>query len=284
MLVFNNTNSICMAQPLVEVFGRPFSNLGADGEFHRTQKICPFQPGRTPCTKVSVSNPLGVCSVADGKSEAITCPTRFKEDWLIAKHAAEFFFPEGATYKILPEVRIKGGDGRPAGNIDVVLAHVDHAGQLVDFGSIEIQAVYISGNVRDPFEFYMENPARNGPIGWKGDKYPRADYLSSSRKRLAPQMIMKGGILKAWAKKQAIVLHKGFYRTLPTLTQTNKANADIAWLVYDLVPHETEDRLVLTLLDTVYTEFATALATITTTEHGPVESFEALLNSKLAQQ
>ena len=270
-----------MTQPLFEVFGRPFNNLGADGEYHRAHKICPFQPGTTPCTKVSVSDPLGVCSVKDGTSEAITCPTRFREDWMIAKHAAKFFFPEGSTYKILPEVRIKGGDGSPAGNIDVVLAQVDHAGQLVDFGSIEIQAVYISGNVRDPFEFYMENPARNGPIGWNGKKYPRADYLSSSRKRLAPQMIMKGGILKAWNKKQAIVLHKGFYATLPTLTPTEKANADIVWLVYDLVPHETEDRQVLTLVETVYTEFASALSTITTTEPGPVKTFETVLNKKL---
>lgn len=54
---------------------------------------------------------------------------------------------------------------------------------MTDFGSIEIQAVHISENFRDPFEFYMNNPAKNGPIGWLGKKYPRPDYLSSSRKR-----------------------------------------------------------------------------------------------------
>jgi hypothetical protein len=96
-------------------------------------------------------------------------------------------------------------------------------------------------------------------------------------------MIMKGGILKAWKKKQAIVLHKGFYATLPTLTQTDKANADVAWFVYDLVPHEIENKLVLKRVLTVYTDFATALATITTTEPGPVEVFEEVLNRKLAQ-
>ncbi|PKO61214.1 MAG: hypothetical protein CVU24_09605 [Betaproteobacteria bacterium HGW-Betaproteobacteria-18] len=273
-----------MAQPLVEVFGLPIDNLTTEGRRNRTHKLCPFQAPGTACTKVSVTDPLGVCSVADGNSEAITCPTRFKEDWIIAKHAAEFFFPPDAKYRILPEIRIKGGDGSSAGNIDVVLAQVDTAGRMIDFGSVEIQAVYISGNVRDPFEFYMSDPATNGAIGWRGAKYPRPDYLSSSRKRLAPQMIMKGGIFKSWGKKQAIVLHKGFYDTLPTLEEIpveRKYEADIAWLIYDLIPHKTENRLVLTLLKTLYTDFGTALATITTREAGNVEDFKALLNTKL---
>lgn len=273
-----------MAQPLVEVFGFPVDNFTIEGKKHREKKLCPFQAEGTPCTKVSVSDPLGVCSVADGNSEAITCPTRFKENWKIVEDAASFFFPAGCKYEILPEVRIKGGDGKAAGNIDVVLAQIDSAGKMVDFGSIEIQAVYISGNVREPFEFYMSDPAKNGPIGWRGAKYPRADYLSSSRKRLAPQMIMKGGILKSWGKKQAIVLHKGFYDTLPTLTKIpveNKHEADIAWFIYDLIKHESENRFVLTLVKTIYTDFGTALATITTREAGSVESFETVLNAKL---
>ncbi|MFC4964767.1 NotI family restriction endonuclease [Alcaligenes sp. GCM10023179] len=275
-----------MAQPLFEVFGFPYYSQSAEAIHHRARKLCPFQPEMVPCTKVSVSNPLGVCSVADGSSEAITCPTRFKEDWLIARNAAAFFFPPGAKYHILPEVRIKSGTGESAGNIDVVLAQVDSAGEVVDFGSIEIQAVYISGNVREPFEFYMRDPAANGAIGWTGTNSPRADYLSSSRKRLAPQMLMKGGILKSWGKKQAIVLHKGFFQTLPILEEipeTKKESADIVWLIYDLVQHPTEERFVLTLVKSIYTEFGSALATITTRQAGEIASFEAVLRSKLAK-
>lgn len=273
-----------MAQPLVEVFGFPVANLTSEAVRHRLQKLCPFQAEGTACTKVSVTDPLGVCSVADGDSEAITCPTRFKEGWVIAEDAAAFFFPPGTTYEVLSEIRIKGGDGSSAGNIDVVLAQVDNAGKIVDFGSVEIQAVYISGNVRDPFEFYMQDPAKNEPKGWTGAKYPRADYLSSSRKRLAPQMIMKGGIFKAWGKKQAIVLHKGFYNTLPTLKEVPAADADIAWFIYDLIPHKTENRLVLTLAKTLYTDFGTALATITTREAGKIEDFQEALNAKLRKR
>lgn len=273
-----------MAQPLFEVFGFPYGSFESEAVRHRTKKLCPFQIPGTACTKVSVPDPLGVCSVADGSSEAITCPNRFKEDWKIAKDAAAFFFPPGSKYKILPEIRIKGSDGSSAGNIDVVIAQIDSAGKMIDFGSVEIQAVYISGNVRNPFKFYMQNPAKNGSIGWLGSNYPRADYLSSSRKRLAPQMIMKGGILKAWGKKQAIVLHKGFYQTLPTLQEipeARKNEADIAWFIYDLVPHKTDKRFVLTLVKTLYTDFASALATITTREAGDVADFESVLEKKL---
>jgi len=35
----------------------------------------------------------------------------------------------------------------------VVLVAYDDAGKVVDFGALEIQAVYISGNVREPFEY-----------------------------------------------------------------------------------------------------------------------------------
>jgi len=34
--------------------------------------------------------------------------------------------------------------------------------------------------------------------------YPGPDYLSSSRKRLARELIYKGGIFQAWGKKMAV--------------------------------------------------------------------------------
>ncbi|MFQ3662623.1 MAG: NotI family restriction endonuclease [Chloroflexaceae bacterium] len=53
---------------------------------------------------------------------------------------------------------------------------------------MEVQAVYISGNVRKPFSFFMHDPDRD--LDWSGQKdYPRPDDLSSSRKRLVPQLI-----------------------------------------------------------------------------------------------
>jgi len=69
---------------------------------------------------------------------------------------------------------------------------------------------------------------------WPAKNYPKPDYLSSSRKRLAPQLIFKGGILHQWQKKMAVVVHRGFFDELPELETVNEEQAEIAWFVYDL--------------------------------------------------
>lgn len=110
-----------------------------------------------------------------------------------ASDAADFFFPSGVNWTSLTEIRLFDANGKSAGNIDVVLVSYDDQGQVLDFGALEVQAVYISGNVRDPFTAYIQNPEANGNLNWIGKRnYPRADFLSSSRKRLAPQLIYKG--------------------------------------------------------------------------------------------
>jgi len=160
---------------------------------------------------------------------------------MIADDAAEFFFPRNATWTTLMEVRLKDADGGSAGNIDIVLCAYDKAGKVYDFGALEVQAVYISGNVRIPFEHYMEAPAKNADMDWTAqDNYPRPDYLSS-RKRLAPQLISKGGIINAWGKKTAVALNKRFFNTLPKLPEVPKAEAEIAWLIYELKKAAGED-------------------------------------------
>lgn len=180
------------------------------------------------CTKDKAKNPLGVCSVFHDGAPAITCPIRFREDWLITDDAASFFFPEGSTWSSLTEVRLNDANGKTAGNIDVVLVSYDESGKVLDFGALEIQAVYISGNVRDPFEYYMKDPKGRTKMDWSDQpNYPRPDYLSSSRKRLVPQLLFKGGILHSWKKKSAVALNKSFFDTLPRLAKVPKSKADI---------------------------------------------------------
>ena len=114
---------------------------------------------------------------------------------------------------------------------------------------------------------------------------PRAaDYLSSSRKRLAPQLIYKGGILNTWGKKQAIALHSSFFETLPTLPRVSREIADVAWLIYELVYDEVNHRHNLTLVETVYTAFKSALEKITTAEAGEVRTFVDHLQNKLDEK
>lgn len=274
-----------MPNPLAEVFGFPTDNLTPEAERYRDGKLCPYNNKVPNCTKDKALDPLGVCSIfEDDKNIAITCPIRFRQDWLIAEDAAKFFFPRNTSWTSLTEVRLRDGNGQSAGNIDVVLVAYDTNEKITDFGSLEVQAVYISGNVRNPFEHYMRNPRQNAGVNWDGPNYPRADYLSSSRKRLAPQMIYKGGIFKQWNKKQAVALHKSFYATLPELPDIEPEQAEIAWLLYDLHFDETVDRFRLVRDRTIYTAFEPALLKITTAPAGSIEDFLAMLQTKLDER
>lgn len=227
-----------------------------------------------------------MCSVFYDDEVVITCPIRFRQSWLIADDAADFFFPADATWTTLTEVRLKDADGGSAGNIDIVLCAYDKAGKVYDFGALEVQAVYISGNVRNPFEHYMEAPAKRGGMDWTNEEnYPRPDFLSSSRKRLAPQLIFKGGIINAWNKKTAVALNKSFFATLPKLPEVPKAEADIAWLIYDLKPPEKDGtHYELFRERIVYTRFEPALIQITRSRPGKMEEFMKILQTKVDEK
>jgi hypothetical protein len=248
---------------------------------YRRSKLCPYNNKVPNCTKDKASDPLGVCSIYHQNAPVITCPVRFRQDWLIAENAADFFFGHDANWTSLTEVRLKDANGQSAGNIDVVLVAYDDRGKVLDFGAVEIQAVYISGNVRKPFEAYMEHPEGWEAINWAdlADYYPTPDYLSSSRKRLVPQMLYKGTILQSWAKKQVIVVQKRFFETLPNLTQVPAAQADIAWHLYDLERQDEKFNLVLD--QAIYTEYWSTINQISTPQIGRIGDFIGTLQQKL---
>jgi hypothetical protein len=271
--------------PLGEVFGYPIDNQTPEAIRHRQKRLCPFNNKVPNCTKDKAKDPLGVCTVKEGEALAITCPIRFRQDWIIADEAASFFFPSDAAWTSIVEVRLNDKHGKSAGNIDIVLVSYDERGRISDFGSVEVQAVYISGNVREPFQFFMENPSTHHDMDWRGKPgYPRPDYLSSSRKRLAPQLLFKGGIFHAWGKKQAVVIHSGFFNTLPVLVQVDPKDAEIAWLVYDLEHDSTQNLYKLKHNRTIYTKFESTMLKLTTAEPGPVETFVEHLQAKLEEK
>ena len=276
-------------QPLAEVFGYLATDHTEKAERYRSHRLCPFNNKVPNCTKDKAKDPLGVCSIYHEGRPVITCPIRFREEWIITDDAASFFFQKDANWSSLTEVRLADAQGKSAGNIDVVLVTYDDKGKVYGFGALEIQAVYISGNVRDPFEYFMKDPKGRASMDWsKEPNYPRPDYLSSSRKRLAPQLLFKGGILHNWQKKIAVALNKSFFATLPKLKTVSKAKADIAWFIYDLelvkeTRHESGG-YTLKKVDEVYTEFEPALLSITTSSPGKVEDFIKLLQEKLDEQ
>ncbi len=269
-------------QPLAEVFGFTIDDMTAEAINYRQNTLCPFSNKIPKCTKNSVTKPLGVCSVYDGDQAVITCPIRFRQHWYITTDAAAFFFPEGVLWTPLPEVRLKDRYGKQVGNIDFVLVSHDQYGRITDFASLEVQAVYISGNVTGPFDYYMGDPAAHTNMVWENDKaYPRPDYLSSSLKRLVPQLIAKGSIMRQWQKKQAIAVQRPFYETLPPVPEIDRDNADMVWLVYDLQRDPVRNRFSLVRYKTIYTNFDQALLRFTTHEAGPVEAFINTLQTKL---
>jgi hypothetical protein len=278
-----------IGQPLAEIFGHFTNDHKEKANRYRTRRLCPFNNKVPNCTKDKAKNPLGVCSIFHENQPVITCPVRFREDWIITDDAAGFLFKETTKWSTLTEVRLNDSIGKSAGNIDVVLVAYDDNGKVYDFGALEIQAVYISGNVREPFEYFMKDPRSRASMNWsKEPNYPRPDYLSSSRKRLVPQLLFKGGILHNWKKKIAVALNKSFFTTLPKLKRVSKSRADIAWFIYDLEiikdKGQESERYALKKVDEVFTKFEPALHSITNPSPGKVENFMNLLQEKLDDQ
>ena len=270
------------SNPIAEVFGFPITNQEENAVYYRENRLCPYHNRFPNCTKDKADDPLGVCSVYHGDNKVITCPSRFREEWKILHNAASFVWPKGTKWTSLPEIKLMDGNGQSAGNVDYVIVSYDNEGQITDFASIEVQGVYISGNLRNPFQQYMQSPSSD--FEWDGRNFPHPDYLSSSRKRLIPQMLYKGGIFKAWKKKQCVVIQKSFFDTLPTLPQTTKAKADIAWFLYDLEYSEIDKRNHLVLVNTIYTEFQPALEQIIHTKPGNMSDFLSQLQGKLDER
>jgi len=271
----NNNN-----QPLAEVFGFPIDNKSERAKRYRDNKLCPFNNIVSNCTKNSIEFPLGVCSLHHKGKPVIICPIRFREDWIIISDAANFIFDKKDSWTHVGEVRLNDKHGKSAGNIDYVLVSYDDKGRVLDFGSLEVQSVYISGNLTGTFTAYLENPVPT--FSWTNAfKYPKPDYLSSSRKRLIPQIIAKGSILRQWNKKQAVALQTAFYNTLPVLPEVDKSESDFAFFLYDLIPDIQTQTLSLSLQKIVYTNFASALEQIAKFEAGPINQFTEILQKKL---
>ncbi len=94
--------------------------MSAVAERHRQNRLCPFNNRVANCTKDKANDPLGVCSIIEQGAAVITCPVRFRQDWIIATDAANFFFQE-SKWTTLTEVKLKDRQGKSAGNIDVVV-------------------------------------------------------------------------------------------------------------------------------------------------------------------
>jgi len=266
--------------PLAEVFGFTTSDLSSKAQRYRSNRHCPFNNRVPNCTNEHSKNPLGVCSILVDNKPVITCPIRFREEWLITDDAASFFFEEGVRWSSLTEVQLTDAYGKSAGNIDVVLVAYDDAGKMVDFGAIDIQTPFISGDARDPFDFYMKDPKANSLMDWSAQSnYPQPDYVSAVRQNLVPQLIFKGSILNSWKKKMAVVIDRSYFETLTNLVAVEKEEAEIAWFIYDLelVANGEKEHYELRRGNVVYTKFQQTLSGLSASYPDNIEHFMKLL-------
>ena len=82
----------------------------------------------------------------------------------------------------------------------------------------------------------------------------------------------------------AVALDGPFFNTLPPLEEVASSEADIAWLVYDLVLDAKSSKYNLTRSKVVYTRFSEALNTIARPRVGGVEDFMKLLQTKIDEK
>jgi len=222
---------------IAEVFGYATDNPTAAAQKCRAERWCPLV--ERPCTKGGRGDPLGVCSLTDGRRAAVLCPRRFLEKKRVLVDAAKLAFGSNARFVVAPELRILrvGADRRKRiGKVDYVLGKVDAAGQVIDFAALEVQAVYFSGpSLRPAFRKFM----RTGHLPPSSQRRP--DWRSSAQKRLMPQLALKVPVFRRWGKKFFVAVDAMFFEALPPMATVNGiANSEVTRLAYSL-EYDAED-------------------------------------------
>lgn len=238
---------------IAEIFGYGIDNHTEEAWNSRRAKRCPFRGGR--CTKSSISDPIGVCSLSDGNEAASLCPVRFIQNDVIFIDAAQLAFGKNVSFGIFPEIRIlrvQASDptqrDRKIGKVDYLLGKI-HDGNVVDFAALEVQAVYFSGvEIRSPLRHYME--IRELDVQ---NSYRRPDFRSSAQKRLVPQLQLKVPVFRRWGKKVFVVVDAHFFRQLPRFSTTTRLNSEVTWLSYPIVKRRCD--YVLGNAQVVYSEW-----------------------------
>lgn len=168
----------------------------------------------------------------------------------------------------------------------MVLVESDIDNQIVNFGALEIQAVYTSGNIRDPFQAFISNTDHLYNVPWVGRNPPRPDWLSSV-KRLIRQITVKGAILNSWNKRMAIALEAQFYQNiwvLDNIANVPPEEAQIGWYLYTLEFTAQKSIYELKLERTIYMNFEAAMERFSSLKAGNINEFTAILQKKLAEK
>ena len=241
--------------PIGEVLGSHWSNSP-----NVQNATCPFKissiHSSTDCRKVRVENPLSVCSHREEQPKSVEkftclCPYRFFDDrkFSFMDSIKNFHFGGNVNAVFIPEVSLNTTEGKRIGNIDGVMLALDENGQP-DHSKpalIELQAVYVSGNIQNAFDWYLQNQSNISTLQYTGDNYPRPDFTSSHRKRLFPQLQYKFNALENAGKapKFSVVCDKPFWDSLGEMPICRKVDADIHWVITEIRKKGDDTELVL---------------------------------------
>lgn len=217
-----------------EVFGHSVDDHSRRAREHQEKRWCPFR--NTPCAKGGAKDPLGICSLSDGKTLVTLCPNRFLEASRIFKDVGRLAFGPGAKIVAAPEIRIlrvnrNAAHGRrkhKIGKVDYLVAKLDRKATPIDFAALEVQGVYFSGlSLRDAFRHFIAK----GELPNGSERRP--DWRSSAQKRLIPQLSLKIPVFRRWGKNFFVAIDSHFFTSLPAIrTVANLANSEVTWLVY----------------------------------------------------
>lgn len=212
------------AYKILEVFGYPTSLVTDEATKIRTEKWCRFLGKK--CNKDKEANPLGACTIYSDSERVTVCPSRFLENDLIFRAVGKEAFGEGAKCAVFPEVKLLKdvNTGKKTGKVDFLIGEI-HDNTIVNFAAIELQGVYISGNIRDAFEKFLETGEQIGGF--------RPDFRSSGPKRLMPQLENKVPVFRRWGIKFFVIVDTFFSEQLPMIKETSKGNSEVTWLICD---------------------------------------------------
>lgn len=217
---------------VAEIFGHSVADHSDIAWRHREARHCRFR--NSPCTKSSISDPLGICTLSSGETAASLCPVRFLEGNRIFIDAAGIAFGPAANFAVFPEIRIleippkvEGRQPQKIGKVDFLLGKIEE-GAITDFAAVEIQAAYFSGgSLRKVFAHYMAERSMEGL-----DTKRRPDFRSCAQKRLIPQLQLKIPVFRRWGKKFFVVVDSEFFDSLPGFPATTPNNSELTWLTY----------------------------------------------------
>lgn len=172
--------------------------------------LCPFIKTRCPKRSSTLkTEPYPVCSIwksgGDNPADDLicVCPKRFYAvDFLndVIAHCWPGEAPKNP--KIAHEVKMKG-----FGNVDFVLADVNSDGAIGQFLSVELQAIDITGSVRDAYLALRE--------GVELDRRPSYGLnWDNVYKRYITQLIRKGYFHHHWKTKIVAVIQEQIYRNI----------------------------------------------------------------------